>query len=119
VYQYKYIYIYIFVFLKLKVFKIIIGFSLLRANYISVIYFNENEINHRIYLCLHFFECGNSSHACVVAELVNSCVSICIVAPCILKIHQLLNTNKCTIIYCVYSKIHIKTLNLLAPEFYI
>jgi hypothetical protein len=36
-----------------------------------------------------------------------------IFAPCILKIHWLLNTNKCTIIYCGYSKIHIKTLKKL------
>jgi hypothetical protein len=39
--------------------------------------------------------------------------TIFIVAPCILKINQLLKTNKCTTIYCVYSKIRIKTLKKL------
>jgi hypothetical protein len=37
---------------------------------------------------------------------------IFIVAPCILKIHQLLRTNKCTTMYCIYSKIRIKTLKI-------
>jgi hypothetical protein len=40
-------------------------------------------------------------------------ISIFIVSPCILMIHQLLKTNKCTIIYCVYSKTLIKTVKKL------
>jgi hypothetical protein len=40
-------------------------------------------------------------------------MNIFIVAPCILKIHQLLKTNKCTPMYCVYSKTRIKTFKKL------
>jgi hypothetical protein len=36
-------------------------------------------------------------------------MTIFIVAPCILKIHQLLKTNKCTNMYCVYSKTRINS----------
>jgi hypothetical protein len=38
---------------------------------------------------------------------------IFIVAPCILKIHQLLKTNKYTNMYCVYSKTRTETVKKL------
>jgi hypothetical protein len=41
-----------------------------------------------------------SPHYCDISF----CYTIFIAAPCILKIHQLLKTNKCTTMYFVHSK---------------